>query len=135
MLLGLAIVGAIGLVVLAERSAEQLLFAIAALLFTAALMLIFVADLERAVLLSCVLVIAIAGLSIVKFDHSALKLTVSDLPLVFAGTVPFFVSQYPRMMLGVLVGSFLLAFASAAVLVYAAGSPISIELRILDFTP
>ncbi|WP_409188232.1 sulfatase-like hydrolase/transferase [Bradyrhizobium sp. RDM4] len=133
MLLGLAIVGAIGLVVLAERSAEQLLFAMAALLFTAALMLVFVADLERAVLLSCLLVIAIAGLSIVKFDHSALKLTVSDLPLVFAGTVPFFVSQYPRMMLGVLVGSFLLAFASAAVLFYAAGSPISFELRILLF--
>ncbi len=133
MMLGLAIAGAIGLVVLAERSAEQLLFAIAALLFTAALMLIFVADLERAVLLSCVLVIAIVGLSIVKFDHSALKLTVSDLPLVFAGTVPFFVSQYPRMMLGVLVGSFVLAFASAAVLLFAAGSPISTELRILVF--
>jgi sulfatase-like protein len=133
MMLGLAIVGAFGVVVLAERSAEHLLFAITALLFNAALLLVFVADFERAVLLSCVLAIAIAGLSVVKFDHSALKLTVSDLPLAFAGTVPFFVSQYPRMVLGVVVGSFLLTFASVAVLLYAAGPPISIGLRILLF--
>lgn len=132
-MLGLAIVGAIGVVVLAERSAEHLLFAITAFVFNVALLLIFVADFERAVLLSCVLAIAIAGLSIVKFDHSALKLTVSDLPLAFAGTVPFFVSQYPRMMLGVLTGSLVLVFAVALVLLYAAGSPVSIELRILLF--
>src|SRR5205807_8602283 len=99
MVLGLAVVAAIGVVLVAERSAEHLLFAITALLLNSALLLVFVADFERAVLLSCVLAIAIAGLSIVKFDHSALKLTVSDLPLAFAGTVPFFVSQYPRMML------------------------------------
>src|SRR6185312_10519969 len=69
----------------------------------------------------------------VKFNHSALKLTVSDLPLVFAGTVPFFVSQYPRVMLGVLLGGVLFAFAAAAVLLYAAGSAVSIALRLLLF--
>jgi len=134
MTLALIIVAAIGAVVLIERSPEHLLFAIAALFFNAALLLIFVADFERAILLSGILASAVASVSIVKFNHSALKLTVSDLPLVFAGTVPFFVLQYPRVMLGVLVGGVSLVFASTVVLLFAAGSPISMESRILFFT-
>jgi len=133
MVLILALVAAIGAVALTERSVERLPFAIAALFFNAALLLVFVADFERAILLSGMLALAIAGISIVKFNHSALKLTVSDLPLVFAGTVPFFVSQYPRVMLGVLLGGVLFAFAAAAVLLYAAGSAVSIALRLLLF--
>jgi len=133
MTLTLIIAATVSAVVLTERSVEHLLFAIAALFFNAALFLIFVADIERAILLSGILAVAIAGTSILKFNHSALKLTVSDLPLVFAGTVPFFVSQYPRAMLGVLAGSVLLVFASTAVLFCAAGSPISLEFRILLF--
>lgn len=133
MALTLALVAAIGAVALTERSVERLPFAIAALFLSAALLLVFVADLERAVLLSGMLALAIAGISIVKFNHSALKLTVSDLPLAFAGTVPFFVSQYPRVMLGFLIGSVLFAFAAAAVLLYAAGSAVSITLRLLLF--
>ena len=128
MIMTLTLVAAIGAVALTERSVEHLLFAIVALLFNAALLLVFVADFERAILLSGMLAVAIAGVSIVKFNHSALKLTVSDLPLAFAGTVPFFVVQYPRMMLGVLAGSVLFVFASIAVLLYAAGSPISIAV-------
>src|SRR5262249_12444609 len=92
MLLTLIFVAAIGAVALTERSVEQLAFAIAALFFNVALLLIFVADFERAILLSGMLALAIAGASIIKFNHSALKLTVCDLPLAFAGTVPFFVS-------------------------------------------
>ena len=133
MVLILALVAAIGAVALTERSVERLPFAIAALFFNAALLLVFVADFERAILLSGMLALAIAGISIVKFNHSALKLTVSDLPLVFAGTVPFFVSQYPRVMLGVVLGGVLFAFAAAAVLLYAAGSAVSIALRLLLF--
>jgi hypothetical protein len=129
----LMLVAAIAAVALTERSAENLLLAITALLFNAALLLVFVADLERAVLLAAMLAVAIAGISTVKFNHSALKLTVPDLPLVFAGTVPFFVSQYPRVMLGVLIGAVSLALASIAVWLYAAGSPIPIEFRILLF--
>ena len=134
MALTLILVASIGAVALTERSAEHLLFAIAALLFNAALFLLFVADFERAMLLSAILAVAIAGASIVKFNHSALKLIVSDLPLAFAGTVQFLVLQYPRAMLGVLVGSVLYVFASTAVLLYAAGSPISILFRILFFS-
>ena len=130
MALTLTLVAVIGAVALTERSVEHLPFAIAALFLSAALLLVFVADLERAILLSGLLAIAIAGVSIVKFNHSALKLTVSDLPLAFAGTVPFFVSQYPRMMLGVLTGGVLFGLASTAVVLHAAGSPISIAFRI-----
>ena len=115
MILALTLVAALGVLALTERSAEQLPFAIAALFLNAALLLMLVGDVERAILLSGILALAIAGMSIVKFDHSALKLTVSDLPLAFAGTVPFLVSQYPRMMLGVLLGSILLGAASIAV--------------------
>ncbi|QAU49403.1 hypothetical protein EAS56_08855 [Bradyrhizobium guangzhouense] len=123
----------IAAVALTERSVEHLPFAIAALLFNAALLLLLVADLERAILLSGMLAVAIAGISSVKFDHSALKLTVSDLPLAFAGTVPFFVLQYPRMMLGVLAGGALFALASGAALLYAAGSPVPLMFRVLLF--
>src|SRR5690348_6692184 len=133
MALTLALVAAIGAVALTERSVERLPFAIAALFFNAALLLVFVADFERAILLSAMLALAIAGISIVKFNHSALKLTVSDLPLVFAGTVPFFVSQYPRVMLSVLIGGVLFAFASTAVLLYAAGPAVPMTLRLLLF--
>ncbi|KRQ14754.1 hypothetical protein AOQ71_12870 [Bradyrhizobium manausense] len=121
----------IAAVALTERSVEHLPFAVAALLFNAALLLVFVADVERAILLSGLLAVAISGISSVKFDHSALKLTVSDLPLAFAGTVPFFVLQYPRMMLGVLAAGALFAFASSAVLLYGAGSPIPVTPRVL----
>jgi len=134
MILALIVIAAICAIVLIERSVEHLLFAIAALLFSVALFLVIVADFERAILLSCMLAVAIAAASIVKFHHSALKLIVSDLPLVFAGTVPFFVSQYPRMMLGVLMGGVFLVLAAIAVLLYAAGSPISLEPRILLFS-
>jgi len=131
MLLALTLVAAIGAIALTERSVEHLPFAIAALFLNAALLLIFVGDVERAILLSAIIALAIAGASMVKFDHSALKLTVSDLPLAFAGTVPFLVLQYPRMMLGVLLGSVSLVAASIAVLLTAAGPPIDLESRVI----
>jgi hypothetical protein len=131
MLLALTLVAVIGAVALTERSVEHLPFAIAALFLNAALLLLLVGDVERAILLSGIIALAIAGVSMVKFDHSALKLTVSDLPLAFAGTVPFLVLQYPRMMLGVLLGSVALAAASIAVLLTAGGPPIDLESRII----
>ena len=131
MILTLTLVLAIGVLVLAERSAEHLLFALAALFLNVALLLVFVGDFERAIQLSGVVAVAIAGASIVKFNHSAMKLTVADLPLLFAGTVPFFASQYPRVTLGVLAGNVVLVLALSAVLLYAAGSPISVEFRFL----
>lgn len=131
MTLALMLVATIGVVALTERSVEHLPFAMAALLLNAALLLLFVADLDRAVLLSGLLALAIAGASIVKFRHSALKLTVPDVPLMFAGTMPFFASQYPRATFVVAAGIVSFVFASAVVLLYAAGSPVSAASRMI----
>ena len=131
MVLALLLAAVIGVVALSERSVEHLPFAIAALFLNAALLLVFVGDLERAILLSGMLALAVAGVSMVKFNHSARKLTVSDLPLAFAGTFGFLVLQYPRMMLGVLLGSVSFILASTAALLYGAGLPLSLEARTL----
>lgn len=134
MTLALAFLATIGVLAFSERSVEHLLFAITALIFNATVLLFVVADVERAILLSCILAAAVTGASIVKYNHSALKLVVTDFPLAFAGTVPFFIVQYPRAVLAVLAGCILLVFASTATLFYATGSPISPELQVLLFS-
>jgi len=77
--------------------------------------------------------IAVAGASAVKYEHSGLKLTVTDLPLLAAGTVPFFFVQYPRAVASVIAGAVVLGAVAVAILLYAAGSPASLGLRILVF--
>ncbi|MEO8317200.1 MAG: sulfatase-like hydrolase/transferase [Bradyrhizobium sp.] len=134
MTLVLAFFAAIGVIALAERSVEHLLFAIAAASFNVTVLLLVVGDFERSILLSGILAATITGASIVKHNHSSLKLVVPDFPLAFAGTVPFLVVQYPRAVLAVLAGCVSLVFASTATLFYATGSPISLELRVLLFS-
>ena len=67
MILALIIVAAIAVIWLAERSVEHLRLAVAALCFSAAVLLFAVADLERAILLSSILAAAIFGASSVKY--------------------------------------------------------------------
>jgi phosphoglycerol transferase MdoB-like AlkP superfamily enzyme len=133
MTLTLIIVAAIAVIWLAERSVEYLALAIAAQGFVAAVLLFAVADFERAILLASILVAAIFGASNVKYRHSGLKLTVTDLPLAFAGTVPFFIVQYPLAVTAVLAGAVALILAAIAALLYAAGPPVALELRIILF--
>ena len=130
----LIMLAAIGAITIAERSVEHLLFAIAALAVSVAIMLFFVADIERATLLSVILATAIIGASTVKYNHSGLKLVATDLPLAFAGTVPFFIVQYPLAAKSVLAASIGIIVAATATLLYADGSPISIEYRVLLFS-
>ena len=134
MILLLIFLAAIGVIALAERSVEHLLFAIAAFSFDVAVLLFIVADVDRAILLACVLAAAITAASVIKYNHSALKLIVTDLPLVFAGTVPFFLVQYPRAVLAVLAGSAALALAAVAALMYGTGPPIPLEVRVALFS-
>jgi hypothetical protein len=134
MSLTLIIVAAIAVIWFAERSVEHLKLAIAALCFSAAVLLFVVTDFERAILLSSILAAAIFGASKVKHDHSGLKLTVTDLPLAFAGTVPFFIVQYPLAVIAVLAGSIALILAAVAALLYMAGPPVSLELQVLLFS-
>jgi sulfatase-like protein len=133
MTLTLIIVAAIALIWFAERSVEHLGLAVAALCFSAAVLLLVVTDLERAILLSSILVVAIFGASDIKHNHSGLKLTVTDLPLAFAGTVPFFIVQYPLAIMAVLAGGIALLLAAVAVLLYGRGPAVSPELQVLLF--
>jgi hypothetical protein len=134
MTLTLIIVAAIAVIWLAERSVEHLKLAIAALCFIAAVLLFIVTDFERAILLSSILVAAIFEASNVKYNHSGLKLTVTDFPLAFAGTVPFFIVQYPLAVIAVLAGGIALILAAVAALLYVPGPPVSLELQVLLFS-
>jgi hypothetical protein len=133
MSLFLIIAAAIAVIWLAERSVEHLKLAVAALCFCAALLLFTVSDLERATLLSSILAAAIFGASRVKYNHSGLKLIVTDLPLAFAGTVPFFIVQYPLAVMAALAGAIALGLAATAALLYVSGPPVSLQLQVLLF--
>jgi hypothetical protein len=134
MTLTLIIVVAVAVICLAERSVEHLGLAIAALCLIATVLLFVVADLERAILLSSILAAAIFGASNVKYRHSGLKLIVTDLPLAFAGTVPFFFVQYPLAVTAFFSGAIALMLAAVAAWLYAAGSPVSGEFRVILFS-
>ena len=93
MSLALIIVTALAVLWFAERSVEHLRLAVAALCFSTAVLLFVVTDLERAILLSSILAVGIFGASRVKYNHSGIKLIATDLPLAFAGTVPFLLAS------------------------------------------
>ncbi len=133
MSLALIIVTALAILWLAERSVEHLALAIAALCFCVAALLFAVADLERAILLSSILAAGIFGASRVKYIHSGIKLVATDLPLAFAGTVPFLLAQYPLALTAVVAGSIVLILAAVAVLHYVSGPPVSLEFQLLFF--
>ena len=132
MTLALALAAAAGVIWLAERSVEHLKLAIAALCFCAAALLFVVGDLARAILLSSVLAAAIFGASRVKYSHSGLKLIVTDVPLLFAGTVPFFFVQYPLAVTAVFTGAIALALTVVGIL-HLPGTPVSLETQVLLF--
>jgi hypothetical protein len=114
----------------AERSAAHLKLAAASLAFCIALMLLIVGDLERATVLALVIVAAIHGASTLKYVHSGLKLTVTDLPLLLAGTVPFFFVQYPFAVASALIGLLGLTAAALAAVLYLPGPPVPLAVQI-----
>jgi hypothetical protein len=134
MILTLILLAAIGVILLAERSAEHLPFAIATLFLSAAAMSFIVGDFERALLLASALAAAITAASTVKHDYSALKLTVTDVPLMFAGTAPFFVSQYPRAVLAVLTGAAAFFLVVIATLIHGTGPSVPLDVRVFLFS-
>lgn len=133
MSLTLIVVIALAVLWFAERSVEHLGLAVAALCLCTAVLLFFVADLERAILLSSILAAGIFGASRVKYTHSGIKLVATDLPLAFAGTVPFLLAQYPLALTAALAGGIALVLAAVATLNYVRGPPIPLELQILFF--
>jgi len=133
MILTLIIVAAIAVIWLAERSVAHLGLAVAAFGCVAAMLLVVVGDVERAIVLASLVVAAILGASSVKYKHSGLKLRLTDLPLMFAGTVPFFIVQYPLAVATVIGGGIALIAAAVAVLLQVAGPPVAPALRIVLF--
>ena len=130
MILVLILLAAIGIILFAERCVSQLPFAIASFCLSAAVLLFVVGDFDRAILLASLLAAAITGASLIKYNHSSLKLIVTDLPLLFAGTVPFFIVQYPRTFLTVVIGSAALVSVVVATLIYGSGPPLALEIRV-----
>jgi hypothetical protein len=133
MVLSLILLAAIAVILLAERRPEHLPFAIATLSFSAAAISFIVGDFERAVLLAGVLAAAITAASIIKYQYSALKLVVTDLPLMFAGTVPFFISQYPRAVFAALTAIAAFIVAVTATLIYGTGPSAPLDVRVFLF--
>lgn len=114
----------------AERSVEHLRLAAASLGFCITVLLLIVGDPARATVLALVIVTAIHGASTLKYAHSGLKLTVTDLPLLLAGTVPFFFVQYPLAVTAALTGLLgLIAIAVTAIL-YLPGTPIPLAAQL-----
>ncbi len=131
MTLALICLLAVGVLAFAERSRKHVAFALAIQCLLVATLALIVGDLDRAIVLSALMALTIIGASSVKYHHSGLKLTVTDLPLLFAGTVPFFIVQYPRAVASVLAGAVAVVLAALAICFYAAGPPLSLDLRIL----
>lgn len=117
----------------AERSTQHLALATAGLCFIAAVLLFAVGDATRAILLASMLAAAVFGASVVKYAHSGLKLIATDLPLLFAGTVPFFVVQYPLAVMAVVAGVIALAGGVAAVVLYVQSAPVPFEWQAVIF--
>ncbi len=120
-----------GLLVATERGLLRVSFAASAVITLVAVVLMMTGDLERALLFSLLLVLAIIGASKVKFHHSARALIVADFPLAFAGTVPFFFSQYRRMMVGLCTAAVGLCIAAVAVFVSSGGSVVLATDRVM----
>lgn len=129
-LVAVAVVAVIILVWQTERDAKRAAFALAATATLAAFLSLLSGDLERSLLWTALIVFGIAGLSRVKFHHSARALIVADGPLLFAGTVPFFFTQYRRMMASVIAGAALLAVTAASVTLWVGGNALSLSERV-----
>lgn len=114
-----------------ERDPGRLFFAAAAYCSLAAVQLLLFPDLERPMLLAAILAVAIVGASKIKLYHSALKLTVADLRLAFAGTIPFLLVQYKRAAAIVLATAMALVLAALTAILQAGGQELPWELRAL----
>lgn len=117
----------------AERSVEHLRLAVASFCFCIAALLFVVGDPARATVLALIVVATIHGASALKYVHSGLKLTVTDLPLLLAGTVPFFFVQYPLAVTAALTGLLGLIAIAVAALLYLPGSPIPLVAQLAFF--
>jgi hypothetical protein len=123
----LASVGAFGV---AERRREYLFFGLTAFAALIAIILLVVNDLQISIALASLLAAAIIGTSGFKFNLSGFKLSASDVPLLFAGTMRFVFVQYRRMVALFLLSALCLVIAAVSVLTYVVKTPVPLEHRL-----
>ena len=107
-----------------ERGVGRCLFAASVVVTVTALIALVTGDIERATALASLLTLAVIGASMVKFHHSARVLIAADLPLAFAGTVPFFFAQYRRMTIGLCAGGAALLGIAIGICLRGGGIPL-----------
>jgi Sulfatase len=129
-LLSSAVAGAV-LLALSERQLRLILMGGSGLLAFASLILVATGDGERAVGLAVVVAAAIVLASAVKHHHSGIKLTLSDLALTFAGTIPFMLKQYRLAAAATLSGLFALLVAAILILIYGGGANLPWSVRLI----
>lgn len=113
---------------------SQFLVAATAFASLSAMVLLLVGDLERAVVLATISVLAVGGASRIKQHHSGIKLTAGDLALVRAGTLPFLVRQYRRTAIAAAVCGMALAVAVGLAASLLAGKSLPMTERLALLT-
>ncbi len=129
MLLFLIAAVVLGALAVSEREPRRVLFAVALFAVFSGALLLGLGDLERAMGLAALIFFAIDAVSRIKHHHSGRKLIAADVPLLFAGTVPFMMTQYRRTMLLILTGFAGLVLASGACLAATGGSSLASGTR------
>lgn len=133
MLLFVMVSASLSVLALAEREPLRFLFASASLSVLACALLIATGDRERALGLAAFLATAIWAVSKVKYYLSGRKLIVADVPLALAGTIPFMMVQYRRIMSTVFLVGLALIGAAVATSVWGGGETVPLAMRATAF--
>lgn len=118
-----------GALAASEREPHRVAFAAALFAALAGAFALILGDLERALVLCALVFIAIEAVSRVKHHHSGRKLIAADVPLLFAGTVPFMMTQYRRTMILILSGTASLVLATGVCLASTGGPALATGTR------
>ncbi|QCK86578.1 hypothetical protein E8L99_12830 [Phreatobacter aquaticus] len=113
-----------------ERDRWHLAFSAAGIMLAAAFLSLVTDDLQRAMLLAVIAASVIGLVSHAKFTHSGFKLTAADVPLLFAGTVPFIIQQYPVMAATLLTATAAALVAIGLTIAHVGGDPASLSARL-----
>lgn len=112
-----------------DRPLRQFMPALAAFHLLAALFLMPAGDAPAALVRATLVAAMITAVSAMKYHHSGMKLTVSDLALVRAGTLRFLVQQYRRTAIAALALAALFAILMLTPVAFDASPALPLPLR------
>jgi hypothetical protein len=113
-----------------ERDRWHLALSATGIALVAAFLSLLTDDLQRAMLLAVIGAAVIGLVSHAKFTHSGFKLTAADVPLLFAGTVPFIIQQYPVMAATLVTATAAALVAIGLTISHVGGDPASLSARL-----